>query len=411
MADPRELDVARELACDEGVVELSAARQAYARTLRDVAGFSSGLSHAAPADSMSLAGGRSLMLRVTRTLALAKRKPARAAVIAAALVSLAGAPIAVAQVMLATPAPYPPPPPAPPALPTEFGELAQPPAPPEAPAAAEISADGKVRATFAATVVSIAGSKADGYSIKLRGGNIAATCLAQFDGMGGLNVKAGDVVAEGGIVGSWDAGRKMRLDVRCTGGLNGGSQHSLMAAPPEPPAPPVEMAAAPLPPPMPAPPAPMAPLAPIAPLSPQGINYRLNDAPHAVINESARTTSGFGNRADPFGGETKFHAGVDLAAPRGVEIHAPGNARVARAENATGYGNVVELKTPENYVLRLGQMDEIKVKRGDSIKAGVVVGTMWSGGLSTGPHLHIEVLVNGAPVDPTQVQGLKLTAG
>ena len=70
----RELDVARELACDEGMVELSAARTAYARTLRDVAGFSAGLSHAAPAASMSLAGGRSLMLRVTRTLALAKRK-------------------------------------------------------------------------------------------------------------------------------------------------------------------------------------------------------------------------------------------------------------------------------------------------------------------------------------------------
>ncbi len=115
----RELDMARELACDEGVVELSSARHAYARTLRDVAGFSAGLSHALPAASMSLAGGRSLVLRVTRTLAFAKRKPARSAVIAACALGLIGAPIAVAQVMLATPAPPPPPavpaPPAPPA--------------------------------------------------------------------------------------------------------------------------------------------------------------------------------------------------------------------------------------------------------------------------------------------------------
>lgn len=63
----RELDVARELACDEGMVELSSARTAYGRTLRDVAELSAGLSYAAPAASMSLAGGRNLMLRVRRT--------------------------------------------------------------------------------------------------------------------------------------------------------------------------------------------------------------------------------------------------------------------------------------------------------------------------------------------------------
>jgi beta-lactamase regulating signal transducer with metallopeptidase domain len=105
----RELDVARELACDEGMVELtssvSGARTAYARTLRDVAGFSAGLSHAAPAASMSLAGGRSLMLRVKRTLGSAKRKPARAAIVAAVLAGVIGAPMAVAQVIMVIPAP------------------------------------------------------------------------------------------------------------------------------------------------------------------------------------------------------------------------------------------------------------------------------------------------------------------
>ena len=51
------------------------------------------------------------------------------------------------------------------------------------------------------------------------------------------------------------------------------------------------------------------------------------------------------------------------------------------------------------------------MKPGDGNKAGAVVGMMGSSGLSTGLPLHIEVLVNGAPIDPTQVQGLKLTAG
>ncbi|MDP3736811.1 MAG: M56 family metallopeptidase [Hyphomonadaceae bacterium] len=135
----RELDMARELACDEGVVELSSARHAYARTLRDVAGLSAGLSPSAPAASMSLAGGgRVVMLRVKRTLALAKRKPARAALVAAAVLGLVGAPIAVGQVVLTTPRPpaAPEAPEAPEVLaPAEPVEVAEAPQAPEAPPA------------------------------------------------------------------------------------------------------------------------------------------------------------------------------------------------------------------------------------------------------------------------------------
>ena len=112
----RELDVARELAVDEAVLAMSDARVAYARTLRDVAGFAAGLSANAPAASMSLPGGRNLMLRVSRTLSQTGRKPARAAIIVACLLGLAAAPLAIAQVMMAVPAPpaiQPPPPPAP----------------------------------------------------------------------------------------------------------------------------------------------------------------------------------------------------------------------------------------------------------------------------------------------------------
>ena len=156
---------------------------------------------------------------------------------------------------------------------------------------------------------------------------------------------------------------------------------------------------------------PVAPVAPVAPLSPQGISYRITNAPNAVIEQSARTTSAFGVRTDPFGSKTVFHAGVDLAAPRGVTVHAPGNATVLRAEKTDVAGNVVELRTPENYIVRFGQLDEIKVKLGEQVGAGAVVGTVGSSGVSTGPHLHMEVLVDGKPVDPAQVQGLTLSAG
>lgn len=161
----------------------------------------------------------------------------------------------------------------------------------------------------------------------------------------------------------------------------------------------------------PTPPSAASPLSPPPPMPPQGISYRVTNAPHAVIDQAARTSGSFGNRVDPFSGKTVFHTGIDLAAPRNVAIHAPGSAVVLRAETIDTQGNVVELRTPENYIVRFGHLDEIKVKAGDQVSAGAVVGTMGSTGQSTGPHVHLEVLVNGQPVDPAQVQGLKLTAG
>lgn len=332
----RELDVARELACDEGMVELSAARTAYARTLRDVAGFSIGLSHAAPAASMSLAGGRSLMLRVTRTLALAKRKPARAAVIAAVLMGLVGAPIAVAQVVFVVPAP-----PAPPAPPAEISELPEPPEAPQAPAAAEIDADGSVRATFAGKITLVNGGKQNGYNVRLEGDSEGSPCVADLIGLVSINVAKGDAVSEGSLIGKRQTGRNLRVSVTCTDGRDR-EKHSLAIPPAPPAAPVVELAelsvpaplavpspkAVPAPKPAPAPlpavsplppvpPAPMAPLAtplspepplagvapvapvaPIAPLSPQGISYSIETS-HEVIEETSRTTSAFGVRGEP----------------------------------------------------------------------------------------------------------------
>lgn len=238
----RELDVARELACDEGVVELSSARQAYARTLRDVAGFSAGLSQALPAASMSLAGGRSLALRVTRTLAMAKRRPARVVVIAACLLGVAGAPIALAQVMLATPAP-----PAPPA---------GPPAPMPVAEQIYLMPDGTVRASFPARATSIHGTPATGYSLILealepnQGGE---ACIAHLTGLGALSVKANQSIARGEVIGARGQGAGMNFTLQCSTEVDTTGGAISEGPPPAPPAPPPE---------------PVAPVAPVPPAAP-----------------------------------------------------------------------------------------------------------------------------------------------
>jgi murein DD-endopeptidase MepM/ murein hydrolase activator NlpD len=150
------------------------------------------------------------------------------------------------------------------------------------------------------------------------------------------------------------------------------------------------------------------PAAAPAPQAAQKIDYRLPNAPHALVNAPARQTSGFGNRMDPFTREMAFHGGIDIASERGAPIHAPVTGTVVRADHDTIYGNVVELEVSGGFVLRMGQLEEIKAKPGVRVRAGDVIGTMGSTGRSTGPHLHFEVLVNGKQIEPELVYGLTL---
>ncbi|HEX5005636.1 MAG TPA: M56 family metallopeptidase, partial [Hyphomonadaceae bacterium] len=129
----RELDLARELACDEAVVAASSQRKAYARTLRVVAGMAAALPASAPAASMSLSGGgRLLAMRMKRTLDAAARKPAKAAIAGAVMLAFAATPMAIAQAILIEAAQPPDAPAAPPA-PAAVTEFAQAPLPPAAP--------------------------------------------------------------------------------------------------------------------------------------------------------------------------------------------------------------------------------------------------------------------------------------
>lgn len=114
-----------------------------------------------------------------------------------------------------------------------------------------------------------------------------------------------------------------------------------------------------------------------------------------------RVASGFGSRIDPVYKTIKFHAGLDFAAPQGTPIYATADGRVTTAGNTgNGYGNHVEINHGFGYETLYGHMFRVKVRVGQVIKRGEVIGWVGSTGKSTGPHLHYEVHKGGRPLDP-----------
>jgi murein DD-endopeptidase MepM/ murein hydrolase activator NlpD len=121
--------------------------------------------------------------------------------------------------------------------------------------------------------------------------------------------------------------------------------------------------------------------------------------------------SGFGMRRHPILGYMRMHTGVDWAAPRGTPIIAAGNGVVIKAGwDKGGYGNQTLIQHPNGYVTSYNHQSAIAkgVKEGARVRQGQVIGWIGTTGLSTGPHLHYEVIVNGNKVDP---QRIRLPAG
>ena len=116
--------------------------------------------------------------------------------------------------------------------------------------------------------------------------------------------------------------------------------------------------------------------------------------------------SGFGYRRHPILGYAKLHTGVDWANPVGTPIMAAGNGVVIRAEMTSGYGNRVELQHVNGYVTTYNHMSRIGrgIREGVKVRQGQVVGYVGSTGLSTGAHLHYEVIINGHFVDPMKIR-------
>ena len=114
-----------------------------------------------------------------------------------------------------------------------------------------------------------------------------------------------------------------------------------------------------------------------------------------------RIASGFGYRVDPIYKTHKMHKGMDFTAPRGTKIYATGDAVVKIVKHARwGYGSHIVLDHGYGYTTLYGHMSRTKVKRGQKIKRGQLIGLVGSTGKSTGPHLHYEVRKNGTAVNP-----------
>ncbi len=114
-----------------------------------------------------------------------------------------------------------------------------------------------------------------------------------------------------------------------------------------------------------------------------------------------RVASGYGYRIDPVYKTVKFHAGLDFSAVQGTPIYATANGTVIRAGNTgNGYGNHVIINHGYGYETLYGHMVRVKVRNGQSVKRGEVIGWVGSTGKSTGPHCHYEVHKNGQKIDP-----------
>ncbi|WP_291911687.1 M23 family metallopeptidase [Chitinophaga sp. CB10] len=121
--------------------------------------------------------------------------------------------------------------------------------------------------------------------------------------------------------------------------------------------------------------------------------------------------SGFGYRIDPIYKMMKYHSGLDFAAPSGTPIYATGNGVVEEASMSdVGYGNHVVVRHGYGYKTLYGHMLRMKVRAGQAVKRGDVLGWVGSTGKSTGPHCHYEVIKNGTKVDPVYFFFSDLTA-
>ncbi|MFV0471314.1 MAG: M23 family metallopeptidase [Paludibacteraceae bacterium] len=122
-----------------------------------------------------------------------------------------------------------------------------------------------------------------------------------------------------------------------------------------------------------------------------------------------RVASGYGYRIDPIYHTRRFHEGMDFTAPVGTDIYATANGRITGAGWRQGYGNCVEINHGYGYETLYAHMSVVKVRIGQNVKRGEIIGLVGNTGKSTGPHLHYEVHYNGQIMNPQNYYFMDLT--
>lgn len=113
-----------------------------------------------------------------------------------------------------------------------------------------------------------------------------------------------------------------------------------------------------------------------------------------------RLSSSFGRRSAPKKGASTYHKGVDWATPTGTAVVASSGGTVAKAGWGSGYGYVVYINHPDGRQTRYGHLSKVLVSAGQTVSQGQKIALSGNTGVSTGPHLHFEILVNGTQVNP-----------
>jgi len=126
------------------------------------------------------------------------------------------------------------------------------------------------------------------------------------------------------------------------------------------------------------------------------------DEPPSIrpISGNYSITAGFGRRFHPVLKENKMHSGIDIKAPIGTPVLATSDGMIIKAEHGKSYGNYIVIKHDDEYETRYAHLSQLKVKPGETISKGSVIGLVGNTGASTAPHLHYEVIKNGEKVNP-----------
>jgi murein DD-endopeptidase MepM/ murein hydrolase activator NlpD len=131
------------------------------------------------------------------------------------------------------------------------------------------------------------------------------------------------------------------------------------------------------------------------------------EVPDFRLPIQATVSSGYGMRKDPFTHAPRFHKGLDIAAPAGMEIRAAAGGEVVYSGYDPSYGNTVVVKHTGGLETRYAHLGRIDVRKGNFISAEQVLGSVGSTGHSTGPHLHFEVTRWGKTINPLAAAALK----